>query len=307
MKKLIYPVTVFVALQLVVLTSITLWVIWYLLNKKEYEGVAALARTAYTSFESNKTGYASMVSGLLLLFAILVGTTYLFIGWVRERLIHRQRATFFSGFTHELMTPITCIQMNLETLMKHELDKEKKDKLLSAAYKEGKRLQSTINNILEMTRIEHKKKTIQPERLNFLVYLQNYVNEAKELHPEISIHLKACISPYALIDKKAFELCLNNLLENAIKYGKEPQIELQLETQKKRIQLTFADNGPGTALDEKKLFKIFYRGNNKVQGTGLGLFIVKSIIELHKGKIELAKSEVGTKFIIELPLEASDD
>ncbi len=303
MKKLIYPVTIFVALQLVVLTSIALWIIWYVLNKKEYEGVAALARTAYTSFETNKTGYASMVSGIILLFAILVGSTYLFIGWIRERLIHRQRATFFSGFTHELMTPITCIQMNLETLMKHELEKDKKEKLLSAAYKEGKRLQSTINNILEMTRIEHKKKTVQTELINFSSYLKNYIAEAKDLHPEIEIFFSATEHFYTMIDKKAFDLALNNLVENAIKYGNDPKIKLELKTNKKKIEFTFEDNGPGIPLDKKKLFKIFYRGNNKVKGTGLGLFIVKSIIELHHGDIELVPTEQGTTFMIHLPLK----
>lgn len=307
MRKLIYPITVFVALQLVVLTSITLWVIWFVLNKKEYEGVAALARTAYSSFESNRIGYASMVSGLLLLFAILVGSTYLFIGWVRERLIHRQRATFFSGFTHELMTPITCIQMNLETLMKHELDKEKKDQLMSAAYKEGKRLQSAINNILEMTRIEHKKKTIQPELIDFSQYLATYVRATQELYPELEIEQKASETCMVSLDTKAFELVLNNLVENAIKYGSQPKISLSLSVTKKKVTLTFSDNGPGTTLDEKKLFKIFYRGNNKVQGTGLGLFIVKSIVELHKGKVELAKTTTGTTFMIHLPLRSSHE
>lgn len=305
MRKLIYPVTVFVALQLVVLTSITLWVIWYVLNKKEYEGVAALARTAYSSFESNRIGYASMVSGLLLLFAILVGSTYLFIGWIRERLIHRQRATFFSGFTHELMTPITCIQMNLETLMKHDLEKNKKEQLLQAAYKEGKRLQSTINNILEMTRIEHKKKTIQPELVDFSKYLESYIKGVQELYPELLIEQKSSLSCSVLLDTKAFELVLNNLVENAIKYGSHTQISLSLSVAKKKVTLTFSDNGPGTSLDKNKLFKIFYRGNNKVQGTGLGLFIVKSIVELHKGKVEFVETSAGTTFMIHLPLGES--
>lgn len=303
MKKLIYPVTVFVALQLVVLTSIILWIIWYILNKKEYEGVAALARTTYTSFEITKTSYASMVSGIILLFAILVGSTYLFIGWVRERLIHRQRATFFSGFTHELMTPITCIQMNLETLMKYELDKDKKEKLLSAAYKEGQRLQSTINNILEMTRIEHKKKTVQTEMTNVSFYLQNYLRETKDLRPDVKITLQCPETLYSMIDKKAFDLALNNLVENAIKHGNNPQITLTLKSHKKKIEFEFFDNGPGTSLDKKKLFKIFYRGNNHVKGNGLGLFIVKTIIELHGGNIELAEMDKGTKFIISLPLK----
>jgi len=306
-KKLIYPITVFVVLQLVVLSSLTLWIIWYIFSKNKYEGMAVLAKSTYTSFETGQIGYGVMIGGILLFFVILLGSTYLFVGWIRERLIHRQRATFFSGFTHELMTPLTCIQMNLETLIKHDLDPQKKEQLLLAAFSEGTRLQHTIHNILEMTRLEHKKKTIQLMPYNFSEYLQNFITEVQVKYPTLKISFLGPPNIFTLLDTKAFDLALSNLLENAIKYGNMPEIKLELTIIKDKIHFTFSDNGKEKIINKKKLFKIFYRGNQHIKGSGLGLFITNCIIKLHKGKIKLLEEGPGTTFLITLPLKAHHD
>ncbi len=302
MKKLVYPIIVFVTLQLAVLTAITLWIIWYVLKKKEYEGVANLARSAYSSIEINRVGYASMIGGLALLLVILVGATYLFIGWIKERLIHRQRATFFSGFTHELMTPLTCIQMNLETMMAFDLEKSKRDQLMFAAFSEGKRLQRTIYNILEMTRLEHKKKTVQLEKIEAKKYFEEMKEHFLQNNSPLKIEVECPEDYFIGIDKKAFELVLSNLIENTLKYSQSEEVSWKGVIQKNEFCFFYSDKGFIKPINEKKVFNIFYQENGKQKGFGLGLYIVKSLISLHKGKISIVHSERGSSFKITLPL-----
>ncbi|OFZ77358.1 MAG: hypothetical protein A3K03_04535 [Bdellovibrionales bacterium RIFOXYD1_FULL_44_7] len=316
-KRILYPVTLFVVLQAAVVTSITLWVIWYVLEKNDYDNLSRIASRAYSHIEAATYGYAAMVSGVILLAIVFIGATLIFIGWIRERLLYRQRAEFFSAFSHELMTPITCIKMNLEMLQSAatSITPEKKELLFRAAIAESERLELSIKNIIETTRIEHKKLNLLFTNTELSGYIRDFTAGERVSHPEACISFCEPPDPAGIpvdIDPRYFSIALSNLVHNALKYSaNEKKIVFSVYRSGKKAEIAVADNGIGMERDKiKKIFGLFYRANNNAaSGTGLGLYITKSIITLHGGTIqaESAGPGKGSRFIINLPVRKAPE
>jgi len=253
---------------------------------------------------------------------LLVGllTVVLILGvWIVYRNIRKEvelaqiKSEFVSNVSHELRTPLSLISMFSETLeMDRVKSEEKKKEYYSIISQEANRLSKIVNSILNFSKMEAGKR-----QYNFI---DSYLNDvAENVYRSYKFHLeqkgftlnivKDETIPIINIDEEAVSEAIVNLVDNAVKYSdKEKEISIHTGLEEKFAFLEVQDKGTGIPeIDQKKIFDKFFRvssGNvHNVKGSGLGLSIVKYIMDAHKGKIEL-KSEVnkGSKFKLLFPL-----
>jgi len=250
------------------------------------------------------------IASVLLLVAMVLGVALILRDIAREKHLARMRADFISNVTHELKTPLTSIRMYAESMiMGRAKSEEKRKEYLEVVVHESDRLKGMINNILEFSKME--KGT--PEYHFGTTDLASIIKEAtaemshwfSQEGFEISTELEENIS--ADVDPEKIKQALINLFSNAIKYSPDTRIifiRLFRDTDKASIEVE--DRGIGIPDDKLlKIFEPFYRivREEGASGTGLGLTVVKEIIEAHKGTVS-ATSEIGkgSKFKIQIPL-----
>lgn len=228
----------------------------------------------------------------------------------RQKELNEMKSQFISMTSHELRTPLTTIKTNTELLnyqfsQAKELDRVKLLKNIERVDNNVERLNSLINNILMIGKLDSKKIPYSPEPLIASDYLSEHVLPDYLVQGH-TISLAISGVKYATkLDKSLFSHILNNLIENAIKYttnGKKPEIHVFYQEE---LEIHVKDYGMGIPeADQKKLFNTFFRASNvgNIKGTGLGLAIVQEFVQLHRGTIEVqSKEEVGTTFIIKFP------
>lgn len=240
------------------------------------------------------------------LILILVGAVFIYRSVRRQFLLHRQQQNFVMAVSHELKTPIAVSRLNLETMQKYQLDDEKRRKLLHMTLQENLRLDTLINNILISAQLEESNFKVEKQEVNLSLLVQEMGAQFQQRYPTraLDMHIQEGISVQG--DERLLRLMLSNLLENANKYSpKESPVGVRLKN-RAAIILEVTDEGPGIPEAEKKnVFKKFYRMGNedtrKSQGTGLGLFIVKRVVQDHGGTVTIKNnSPQGSKFIIQL-------
>lgn len=252
---------------------------------------------------------------LTMVIIILIGVTFVIVTIRREVKLAEMKSEFVSNVSHEIRTPLALISMYTETLLMNRIKtEEKKTEYLQVIHQETTRLGAMVNRILSFSKMEKNKRTFQfsPVDMNEVVtevaenfkphFIANEVALTLELTSE-----NATVSA----DKESITETLINLIDNAIKYGKEKSKKVEIRT--KRAQQSFIveveDNGIGIARKhQKQVFDKFYRvtqGNlaHKAKGSGLGLNIVQTIMKKHKGKIKLHSQEgEGSCFSLVFPL-----
>lgn len=225
----------------------------------------------------------------------------------KEIQLSQRQNNFMLSVTHELKTPLTSIQLALQTLKKRNLKAEDQADLIAKALGANQRLSSLIDNIINASRLESNDFTPRLEIFPLKTFLQNKATELKTTHKQASIILN-CAVEIMHADTYMLETIFNNLLENAIKYsGDNPKLEILVKQNGKFTEIIISDQGPGITAEEKQqIFKKFYRVGSEIsrsqKGSGLGLFITSEFVQLHKGRIKCENNKpAGTKFIIELP------
>ena len=225
----------------------------------------------------------------------------------KEIQLSQRQNNFMLSVTHELKTPLTSIQLALQTLKKRNLKAEDQADLIAKALGANQRLSSLIDNIINASRLESNDFTPRLEIFPLKTFLQNKATELKTTHKQASIILN-CAVEIMHADAYMLETIFNNLLENAIKYsGDNPKVEILVKQNGKFTEISISDQGPGITAEEKQqIFKKFYRVGSEIsrsqKGSGLGLFITSEFVQLHKGRSKCENNKpTGTKFIIELP------
>lgn len=225
----------------------------------------------------------------------------------KEIQLSQRQNNFMLSVTHELKTPLTSIQLALQTLKKRNLKAEDQADLIAKALGANQRLSSLIDNIINASRLESNDFTPRLEIFPLKTFLQNKATELKTTHKQASIILN-CAVEIMHADAYMLGTIFNNLLENAIKYsGDNPKLEILVKQNGKFTEIIISDQGPGITAEEKQqIFKKFYRVGSEIsrsqKGSGLGLFITSEFVQLHKGRIKCENNKpTGTKFIIELP------
>ncbi len=218
--------------------------------------------------------------------------------------LNAQQNNFLLAVTHELKTPIAATKLALQTIKKDSSQKLL-PKMLEMANSNVIRLSQMVEQILMATRFESK--FIDP--LMVEIDLQEEIQStllAMELSPEINSRIKTDIPEGILMnaDEKMIQTVFRNLITNAIKYAEEGDITIQAHSSADWITISFSDLGMGIPdAEKKKVFEKFYRvGEEKTRtkpGSGLGLYLVKKITEMHDGKVSIEdNSPNGTRFIL---------
>lgn len=233
--------------------------------------------------------------GLVFILLLLLGIIQTRKSFRRETRVIRQQKNFLLSVTHELKSPIASVKLYLQTLEKRDLERSKQIELIQKAIAETNRLDHLVENILVTAQIDNHVLLIQKEKRNLSVFFHEIILEFNEKY---GITLKSEIQNDVNFgfDQLAFRSILVNLIENALKYSNStPDISVKLWTSSSSIFISIADQGIGIQDDEKlRVFEKFFRSGNEEtrqsKGTGLGLFIVKYLVEHHQGSISISSN-----------------
>lgn len=251
-----------------------------------------------------------MIAGEGLIFFLLLafGFYQLKKNVAKELRLAKKEKQFLLSVTHELKTPIAAGRLFLETLKTRKLTVEQSAKIIEDALKENSRLQILSENILLATQLDEKSNHLYTEKLDISEIVQQTIARYQVLFPDHTLNHTVAKEIYAKTDLQMAHALFSNLIENAIKYSpKKTPIFIDLKALDDTCVFTVTDLGLGIAPEEKqRIFDKFYRIGNeetrKTKGTGLGLYIVKNIVKLQGGSIEVTpNAPAGTSFIIKLP------
>lgn len=229
------------------------------------------------------------------------------------KLLERSKSELVAVASHQLRTPLTAMRGNVEMLLDGsfgEVNKEQED-LLHDVEESTIRLITMVNEMLDITKIEKGDLELSLEQVDPVEIIDSILSDLAEYASRHEFKIEhhkpdQAISIYA--DKLRLRQVLQNIIDNAIKYSQHPgQLEIKYEVKDEAVVFSFADNGIGIpAAEQSKMFGRFYRASNTARttssGSGLGLYIVKSIVEQLDGSITFESAEnVGTTFHITLP------
>ncbi len=244
-----------------------------------------------------------------------IGTLIILHDISREKIIERMKTEFVSISAHQLRTPLSAIKWILKMILDGDLGpllKTQKE-YLEKAYTSNERMINLINDLLNVSRIEEGRflYRLEPADLRKIIedILNTYKKEIQKKKLEVSFR-KPRKFPSILLDKEKIGIAVQNLIENAIRYTPEKgKIILSLKKKNKEIEFFVKDTGIGIPKEQQaRIFSKFFRAKNAVKmepnGSGLGLFVTKKIIEAHGGKIWFESEEgKGTTFYFTLPLK----
>lgn len=282
--------------------AVALTVGWQILGGDPGERVAR---------EAGALRFVVYVLGLLLFLLLIGGLGLLVILLLREVQLNERQSNFVSAVTHELKTPVASLKLYLDTLELRELPDERKREFYRTMRQDLERLNATITSILNAAMYTDRR-LVEPQPLD----LARLVRRALELTlvrnqlPKASLSYSGPESLTLLGDAGALETAVLNLLDNAVKYSKETvQVEVELAGDGDgQAHLRVRDQGIGMSRAHLAfIFNRFYRIGAEVRrsrpGTGLGLFIVRSVVKAHGGTISADSPgpERGSTFTVSLP------
>jgi two-component system, OmpR family, sensor histidine kinase SenX3 len=255
-----------------------------------------------------------LVLGVIFFAIIIAGLIVYTVFLVRE--IHRneQHDSFINAVTHELKTPIASIRLYLETLQTREVTEEQKKQFYAVMLADADRLRYTVDQVLKAGLAGQKHNGTALQSVDMVSVVNECVELARTRHhlaegwlevvlPEADSQAQVLGNPDELVS------AISNLVDNAVKYsGEHVQIKLELQMKDDKVRICVADRGVGLPRNQLKLiFDRFYRVHRRasiqVKGTGLGLYIVRTIAKKHGGRV-FAESEGegrGSTFTLELP------
>lgn len=243
------------------------------------------------------------------------GFLKIFYDLTQEKMIDELKSEFISIAAHQLRTPLTAIKWSLKMVLSNEtkkLDQQQKE-LLEQGYESNEKVIKLVNDMLNVSRIEQGRLDYSFDHHDIQDIVDSVTSdleqEIKSKKIDFNYHRPQKL-PKIYMDKEKMNLVMQNLLENAIKFTPEKgKVSLRIKASKQKVTVKVKDNGVGIPKkNQDELFTKFFQAENvrkmKMEGTGLGLFIVKNIVDKHEGDIECNSEEgKGTEFIVTLPLK----
>ena len=258
-----------------------------------------------------------LIFGFLAFPLIITGVVLNTIFLVREIRRNEQHDAFINAVTHELKTPVASIRLYLQTLQSRAVDESTRQEFYRIMVEDTGRLVGTIEQVLHAARMGAKLRHASPVPVDLSAVVRDCLALARTRHhlPKDALTYRESLvegaAPRVLGNEEELKAVVSNLVDNAVKYsGSQVQVAVELEQpDMAHATLRVRDQGVGISTGEfKRIFKRFYRipgaVATRVKGTGLGLFIVRSVIARHGGRV-FAESEGpgrGSTFTVKLPL-----
>lgn len=318
LKFLLHPIVVFVIAQVCWVLLMLVWVRWYLNRGEQLE---SLLRQLGVRAELEAGQSIILIEGCILMGILLFALYLVFVNFRRQvRLNHTQDA-FISNVTHEFKTPLASIRLYAETLMMHELPKEKRDEFLEKTLIETERLQALVDRILVSARLKSNKGRSERETVDLTAIARQSLKKQSDRYSG-KREFRLLGVPYAdvweepfLIEGSPLELTIlfDNLLDNALKYSAaSTPITFLLRKSREKITFEVSDQGIGfESAQKRKIFGKFYRASDaakiNVKGSGLGLSVAKGVADAHGARLTASSpgKDKGATFHVEFPLSSS--
>ena len=298
------PVTLFVVILVLI---VILGVLWHVRLVHDYQKLRQLA--AQDAFH-----WTFIAVGSVLFVAIIALSSVLggeLIGHIRWS---RRQSNFIASVSHELNSPLSSIKLFAQTLRQPDLATPDRLEFVETILSDVERLQRLIANILRAAEIDHRGEELAVvlESVELSGYLETVLHELERRHREhgTRIELEGRTDLWVALDRAMFRQVLDNLVDNAVRYRGEGEarIVVRASSVAGEVELRVGDGGVGVSEgDLSKLFDRFYRAERSMarrpNGTGIGLFIVRSIIQAHGGRVwaESPGPDHGTEVVIRLP------
>lgn len=283
----------------------------YQTEKKEQE--IALLTAKNEIFEQEKNNQRNIfIAGLAVL---LLGGLFLYFQYREKQKTNRKlkefdaaKSDFYANISHEFRTPLTLISGPLQDLLNEGNLNSDEKKQVQVALRNSKRMLELVNQLLDLSKLESNFLKLKIENQRLMPFLSmlaegfSYKAKSKSIAYTISVDASEA---YYFFDKDALEKIVVNVLSNAIKYTPEfGEVNFSAQVNNEWLSIEIFNTGSGLSKSEMNfVFDRFYQKNQTSEGVGLGLALVKQLVELHKGKIDIESSkDKFVKFSIEIPV-----
>ncbi|MDM1049856.1 MULTISPECIES: sensor histidine kinase [Sphingobacterium] len=244
-------------------------------------------------FEPERKGMI-IGEGLIFMLIFIWGALKLKKQVKREHEINTQQQNFLLAVTHELKSPLASVKLYIQTILKRELDREQQKVFLSNSLKDIERLDDLVENVLLSTKLENRAYQLPKEVFDMSDLVEQIIDRLQKNACKTQV-IKADLDEHIKLkaDKFAITNVITNLVENAVKYSPAcGMIYVKLKEEGGNLIFSVADHGIGIPDEEKRLiFNKFYRvgseATRKTKGTGLGLYIVRTVLQKHNASIRV--------------------
>lgn len=275
-------------------------------------GLYVTMNEAILASADNNSFYINIVVLMIALIFLIGALVFMFMTAQREKSLAERQSSFLANVTHELKTPLAVMQAAGENLSDGRIQNtERIEKYGSHIYSEALRLRKMIEKLLDVAKADAGQSFVKPTPCSIADLINNYIQDHRAYIENSGFILKTEIEenvPQSSIDKHSFYTIIDNLVRNTIKYSpNEKFLKITLQYRSKNIILKIEDHGSGIdSKSIKHIFEKFYRVENSMtaqtNGYGLGLSIVKNLVELNNGTIKVESEENrGSIFTIIFP------
>ncbi|MFN6139204.1 MAG: sensor histidine kinase [Planctomycetota bacterium] len=299
-KSLKWPILVAIVM-IVMLVGLTVG--WVLLN----------ISSAWDAGTTNSSAvYWVLLSVGAIFFAFLLAGVILYLIWIIQNVnLNRRQSNFIDAVTHELKTPIASLKLYLQTLHRRDVEGPQRQQFYGTMMEDVDRLDRLINQLLDVARLQRDQQDpSSKEWVSLRAITDECVERVAKQHALSSEVFQVIVEDSQVLAHRIdIDVLLGNLLDNAIKYSSaNPQVEVRITFQNQSALIAISDNGPGIPRHlRRKVFSRFYRAGDELErrkpGVGLGLFLVRSIVERLKGSITVSERihKSGATFLVTLP------
>lgn len=260
---------------------------------------------------ARQSSWMSLILGSVALAISLFGISFYSFLTIKEIQLNRRQSNFVDSVTHELKTPIAALRLYLDTLLMRDPGPEDRQEFYRTMDIELIRLDRLISQLLEVARLDAIGNQTDPETVNVLDLLKHCAENACLHHKvELAEVFQFEVAPVSLTSRRLLlEMIFGNLMDNAVKYGgRPPRVIVQAYPRgTDRVMIRIQDNGAGVTPESRgRIFQMFYRGSNELErtktGTGLGLYIVRTLVGILKGRVTFLEAKSGTGSVFEVVL-----
>ena len=232
--------------------------------------------------------------GFVFLSLLIAGLVMVRNTYMKERKLNLQQKNFILSVSHELKTPLAAMRLSTETLKKRELTKDQTERVLSANMEEIDRLTGLLDKVFVTTKLDQESYTLDITSIDLSNLISGLISRFQEIK-QVKLLMDVQDDVRVVSDPQVLEIVVMNLLDNAVKYGMGKEVTVHLSQKGDTGLLKVVDQGLGIPDAEKKeVFQRFYRLEDEeykgVEGTGLGLFIVKELLTKIDSTIHIANN-----------------